>query len=109
MGEVRSERPNGAPLPFIVVRRIGGGDDGLTDKGLFSVHTYAATRAGALSHARSVDRRLKLLAPPFGGQTAVNGDYVDNVVCTEEPVETAFTDDRSIFRFTGTYRVETRL
>ncbi|WPH57641.1 hypothetical protein [Mycobacterium phage WXIN] len=113
--EVRDERPAGAPLPFIMVHDLGGPDDGLVSKGVYSIHVFAETKPDAQALSMQVMRRLRLLARPFGGQQQVTistGDvYVDNVSVVERPREVELLDSglpRSVYRYVGTYRVELR-
>ncbi len=62
LAETRTERPTGAPLPFITVRRVGGGDDGLTDSGRYHVNVFHNTEAEAIAFGKTVHRRVRLLA-----------------------------------------------
>ncbi len=107
LGETRSQRPAGAPLPFRVVRRIGGGDDGLTDRGVYSVHTLATTEAEAQSEAMKAHRRILSLAGRFGGQQPVNGVYVDRVQTIEGPEPVDLVE--GVARSVGTYRIDLRI
>lgn len=106
LGEARTERPTGAPLPFRTVRRIGGGDDDLTDRGLYSVATFATTETAAADEGMNTHRRTLAL----GGQTPVTlstgAVYVDDVVVIEHPVTMKWADN--VYRSVGTYEVALR-
>lgn len=115
LAETRDARPAGAVLPYVMVHRIGGGDDGLVDKGLYSIQIFAATKPEAQALSMRVHRRMRLLAGPFNGQAKVTistGDvFVDNVVVVEGPREMEYVDDaipKTIYRYVATYRVELR-
>ncbi|MFN6550672.1 hypothetical protein ACP6C7_18885 [Mycolicibacterium septicum] len=106
LGEARSQRPAGAPLPMFVIRRIGGGDDGLTDQGVYSVHTLAGSEEEAQAEAMRAHYRILSLAPRFGGQQIVNGVYVDKVKTIEGPKPVDYIN--GVGRSVGTYRIELR-
>lgn len=108
VAETRTDRPAGAVLPWITVRRIGGGDDGLTDRGLYSIHSYASTKSGARALGNTVHRRI--LALTHGGTTveiSTGSTYVDKVVVVEHPRPVYFIP--SIQRVVGTYQVHLRV
>ena len=122
LGEVRDERPSGAVLPFWQVHRIGGGDDGLVDRGLYSVSTFNSDSTSCQEQAWIAHRRIKLLAPAqFGyiGQqkvTLASGQVVqcDYVKVHEAPKEVdygqgaGYSASAPYSRFTGTYEVALR-
>ena len=60
--------------PVVVVQRVGGTDDGVTDRPIVQVTCLAATRQAAWAMARQV-QQVVLAA----GGTAVSGTYVTNV------------------------------
>lgn len=111
--ECRDTRPINAPLPFILVRRVGGPDDGWTDHGRYTVQCFAAKDSDALALARTVHRRVRLLAGKFVGQekvTTSSGDvYADNVVTREGPRPLDVLDNGGgIFRYTMMYDIPFR-
>lgn len=113
--EIRDSRPAGAELPYIMVHSLGGPDDGLVQKGMYSIHAFAETKPAAQALSMKVLRRMRLLAGPFVGQRKVpisTGDvYVDNMVVVESPREVELLDSglpRSVYRYVATYRVELR-
>lgn len=114
LGEVRDDRPTGAVLPYRMVSRISGPFDGLVDMGLYSVHTFAATKALAQSESEQTHRRMEYLVSRFAGQQKVvisGGREVqaDNVETVEYPFWTQWDANNSIHRFVGTYRVDLRI
>lgn len=113
LGEVRDDRPSGAVLPYRMVTRIDGDDDRLTDKGVYSVHTFAASKPVAQEEALLTHRRLQYLAGQFADQQKVtlsDGRVVqaDNVVTTEFPKWEQWDELNTLHRFVGTYRVDLR-
>lgn len=61
--------------PCIQVQRIGGTNDGVTDRPLVQVTCYGSTRQEAWTLARLVEQHV-LAAPGH----AINGDYTENAV-----------------------------
>lgn len=102
LGEVRDKRPIGAPIPFWVVRRIGGGDNGTTDRGLYSIHCWTTDIGPAMdAHNRMMhlaNRRYLSVIP---------GQYLDGITCQEKPREVGKVGD--IRHYIGTYQVGVRI
>lgn len=91
-----SEKPNGAPLPFIRVSRTGGTDDGVTDKGKYAINVYSEDEATGQEFARHVKRRALLLCPLFGGQNPVTistGTFYADKILYETPKPLGYVDD----------------
>ena len=92
LGRTSTQRPNGAPLPFRTVRRIGGGagNDGLTDHPLVAIHTIAATEEDATAEGELTDRAVRELAPPWGEHPPVTMStatvYVDDLTGEDQHV-----------------------
>lgn len=110
IAETRTDRPTGATLPWIVVRRIGGPEDGLTDRGLYSIHCYAASKSAVRALGNAVHRRMLALNH---GQTSVEistgTTYVDDVVVIEAPRPVDYLDGTTVHRVVGTYEVQLRV
>lgn len=95
-GCCQDEKPNGSPLPFIRIMRAGGTDDGLCDKGKYSIDVFGVDDATTQHLARQVKRRILLLKQPYGGQIPVTIStgtfYADDVKC-ESPKPINYVDD----------------
>jgi hypothetical protein len=95
-----------------MVSRIDGPFDGLVDRGVYSVHTFAATKTQAQDEGTLTQRRMEYLAGQFSGQQKVTisgGREVqaDNVVTLEYPRTVKWADD--IWDAVATYRVDLRI
>ena len=113
LAECRTERPTDAVLPFIAVRRAGGGDDELTDRGRYQISVFHKTESQAMDVAKSVRTRMRALASRFGGQSAVtlpDGDvYVDNVVFNEGFRPEAYGAEPTVRRVRAVVEVHMRV
>lgn len=70
--------------PCIQVQRIGGTNDGITDRPLMQVTAYGRTRPDAWELARAVEQHI--LA---AGGTAVSGEHVTTVLIDHTETSTA--------------------
>ncbi|WP_225731094.1 MULTISPECIES: hypothetical protein [unclassified Nocardia] len=68
---VKSKR-QGQPLPYNIVRRIGGAEDGITDRPIVRVDTYAATDEQAEQLKEACRQRIT-----ESGRTLVGGMLID--------------------------------
>lgn len=113
IAECRTERPTNGVLPFITLRRAGGGDDELTDRGRYQVSVFHETESQAMDVAKSVRIRLRALASRFGGQSAVtlpDGDvYVDHVVFNEGFRPEAYAAEPTVRRVRAVVEVHVRV
>lgn len=122
LGETRDARPAGGVLPFRQVHRIGGGDDGLVDHGLYSVSTFDTDSNTAQTQAWIAHRRILLLAPNRFGYVAqakvtlASGQVVqcDGLKTQEAPKEVDYSEGATFVasapysRFTATYELALR-
>lgn len=88
--------------PLIVIRRVGGGDNRITDQPRLQIQAYGSTRLQARDLAEEC-RQLVLASPA----TQVAGVSIDNAFTESGP---AFVDygQPSIHRYIATYRLEYR-
>lgn len=122
LGETRDERPSGAVLPFRQIHRIGGGDDGLVDHGLYSVSTFNSDSNSAQTESWITHRRILLLGPnrfgyvPQQHVTLTSGQVVqcDSIRVIEAPKEVDYSEGAGhqasapYSRFTATYEISLR-
>lgn len=114
LGEVRDVRPNGGVLPYRMVNMLPGPGDDLTSTCIYSVHTFALTKAECQQEADDTHRRIMLLNSPWTGQAQVVLDsgqvvYVDDVDVQEWPHEEQWAKDNSIYRYVGSYKITLRI
>lgn len=88
--------------PVIQVMRLGGSDDGITDRPRIEVDCFGGTRAQAWQLAEQC-RQLILAA----GGTAVNGTLIDRSA-TETPVQQVPYGNPDVRRVQAIYRLDLR-
>lgn len=105
---VAAERKPNDPVPQKVVNRIGGPADRFTDRGIYSVHDFAATFTAAEDQAQATGVRLHELMPPPQRRITVGSDVfqVDELLIHEWPHPEHYSD--TIRRFVTTVRVHLR-
>lgn len=108
-GQVSFEMPAEPPMPFIVVTRLSGGDDYVTDESTVSIHAFHTSRALAAVEARRMHQLMKSLTPklavPLSDGTYASADYV---YVLEAPAWRDY-QDKTIWRYCGRYKVDLRL
>ncbi len=104
-GRVGTDTPatmDSTTLPFIRIRRVGGGDDGISDLPVVDVEVFHSTAATGESLAEAVRQWLTAGAVPYSTL-----GVIDRVEVLTGPQELPWTDAR-IRRFGATYRLTAR-
>lgn len=87
--------------PLVVIRRIGGADDTITDTAWIQVDTFGATRRTAADMAEQC-RQLILAAPATGfGHASIDQTWT-------ESAPSFVSYDRNSQRYVATYRIALR-
>lgn len=90
-------------LPWILVNRVSGGDDYITDTATVDVESFHDNRGDARTLARTVHALMMRLR-----HTAVNGVLVDSVETITGPQWINY-DDENLKRYVASYLVESRV
>lgn len=90
-------------LPFVLVTRVSGGDNYVTDQATVDVDVFNTTRALASVTARIVHARMMALR-----HTSVNGVLIDNVETITGPSWLNY-EDENLQRYLMTYVIESRV
>lgn len=88
---------------FVLVQRVGGSDDGVTDRAEVMVTCWADTRPNAWSAAR----RVKSVVDQFSTGGRVGDTWVDATWCIQSGVQLA-SDDPDERYVSQQFRVDTR-
>lgn len=96
-------------MPFILISRLTGGDDFVTDYSTVSVHVFNTTRSLAAYEARRMHQLMTSLKPRVAVLMA-DGTYAsaDYVYVLETPTWREY-EDKTIWRYCGRYKVDLRL
>lgn len=108
-GQVSIQMPANPPMPFVLINRLSGGDDYVTDSATVSIHVFNSTRSLAAYEARRMHQLMKDLLPRHP-VLLPDGTYgaVDYVYVVESPAWQEY-EDKTIWRYCGRYKVDLRL
>jgi hypothetical protein len=108
LGEVSTERPAGEDLPYRMVTRVAGTDDGYSvDYPIISIHTFDADYTSASDAADMTHRRMLLLIDDphndvtLSDATVCNAEYVE---CVQRPTRIDVAD-AAVERFVARYQL----
>ena len=107
-GSCAARVPAAPPLPFILVQRVAGGDDYITDHATVSVHAIADTQTAASDLSRQAHHLMRRLHPQDA--VWVNGQAVtvNHVEVEQTPIFVDW-DDPILMRYVARYRIDLRL
>lgn len=111
-GQSDYRRPSGEIVPwFMVTDSASGLDDKITDRGIYSVHTFHPDYWTCKRYAFEAHDLILSMAPPIGVQeriTLADGRVVwaDTVETSLRPHESHYSADME--RFIGRYAIELR-
>lgn len=103
-----NEKEIGSPLPFVLVKRVTGSEDMISDHPVLSVHSFNPDYSSAKDLALDVHAHMKAL-------TALTSVTVGGVVygvdyrCVEETPREVDYDDKTLRRFVARYGLGLRL
>lgn len=107
-GNVSVEMPNQPILPFVLVTRISGGDDRITEFAIMEISVFHTSRSAASLVARQAHSMMLALKPYTLGLT-VGGSAVriDRVSTIHGPSWNSYRDE-NLRQYTARYIVESR-
>lgn len=108
LGNVRAEMPNSPPLPFYLVTRIVGSDDGVTDCGTVQIDVFDSTRDGARVAARNMHARMLALSPKLVVTTDKGAARIDRRRTLMAPAYLDYQDE-NLRRYVARYEIASRL
>jgi hypothetical protein len=106
--DMGAERTIDDPVPFVVVKRVTGGDDMISDYPLLSIHSFHTDYTSAKDLSLDVHKHMKDLTPKTS--VVVNGvTYGIDYRCVEEAPHEVDYDDKNLRRFVARYELVLRL
>lgn len=101
----RLDPVGGPPGTFHRVYRFAGPDDGITDRPVIGIATFASTRAVGQPSAEAV--RQRMIAAPHTIATATGTVVIDTATTAEAPHEVPWGDS-AVRRWEASYRLTLR-
>lgn len=112
-GEADWQRPSGAVVPWFMCSDAPSGvSDKITDRGIYSVHTFHTDYWEAHRYAHEADDLILAMGPPLAPQERITlGDgrvvFADTVRHSLRPHYEFYSDD--LYRFIARYVIELRV
>lgn len=109
-GSVAVEMPPVPTLPFILVTRVAGADDRITDRGMVQIEVYHSSRDGANSVARQMHYRIQQWTARTGVTLPSTGlpVYIDRIETVQGPHWEPY-EDENLKRYLARYEVISRI
>jgi hypothetical protein len=106
--DIAAERTIGDPIPFIVVKRVTGGEDMISDYPVLSIHSFHEDYTSAKDLSIDVHTHMKALTPKTA--VTVNGiTYNIDHRCVDESPHEVDYEDKTMRRFVARYELVLRL
>lgn len=109
-GSVAVEMPPLPVLPFVLVSRVAGGDDRITDRGMVQVEVFHSSRDGANSVARQMHYLIQQWTPKVGVTLPSTGRmvFIDRIETVQGPHYQDYGDE-NLKRYLARYEVVSRI
>jgi hypothetical protein len=108
-GNVSAEMPNDPDLPFVLVTRLSGGDDRITEFAIMEISVFHNSRSSASSSARSMHSMMLNLKPSTLGLAAGGVPVrIDRVSTIHGPSWMDYRDE-NLRQYTARYVIESRV
>lgn len=110
LGSVAVEMPSDPVMPFLLVTRIAGGDDRITDRGMVQIECFHSSRDGANALARQMHYRIQQWTAKVGVTLPSTGlpVYVDRIETVQGPHYSDYGDE-NLKRYVARYEVVSRI
>ncbi|MGW5519276.1 hypothetical protein [Nocardia africana] len=109
-GFVAVEMPADPPTPFILVTRVAGGDDRITDRGMVQIECFHSSRDAANSLARQMHYSIQQWTAKVGVTLPSTGRavYIDRIETVQGPHWEPY-EDENLKRYLARYEVISRI
>lgn len=107
-GSCRTRMPHEPPMPFVLVQRIAGGDDWITDEPTVSVHSFDTDQTSASDLARRVHHRIRTLTAKESVRLDDREVSVNYLRVQQSPQWQDYQDP-IIMRYVARYEIDLRL
>lgn len=112
-GQVAAALPPIPPTPFVLVRRVAGGDDYIVDHATIQIDSFGTTLTAASDTAREVNHAMRKLRPQVN--VTLPGGYIVHVyhlVVEQTPLFLEWEPSGGgavLSRYVARYRIDVRL
>lgn len=109
-GYVAVEMPSEPVMPFVLITRIAGGDDRITDRGMVQVEVFHTSRDLANQLARQMHYRIQQWTPKVGVTLPSTGlpVFIDRIETVQGPHYSDYGDE-NLKRYLARYEVVSRI
>lgn len=107
-GNVAVEMPTTPTLPFVLIERVAGGDDKVTDRPIVDVHVFHTTRAQSSATAAQMHTLMHALNAKVPVAISTGTKTIDRCLCIHGPSYVKY-EDENLRRYVGRYEIESRL
>lgn len=108
VGACAARFPASPTLPFILIQRVAGGDDYITDRATVSVHSIADSQTAASDLARQAHHLMRRMHPQDAIWVGSQAVTVNRVEVEHTPIFVDW-DDPILMRYVARYRIDLRL
>jgi hypothetical protein len=107
-GNVSVEMPTTPTLPFVLIERVAGGDDRITDRPIVDVNIFHSTRALSSATATQMHQMMHVLNAKTAVTVTAGTVRIDRVITLHGPSYLRY-EDENLKRYVARYEVESRL
>lgn len=107
-GNIRVDMGTQPVLPFVMLARVAGGDDRITDRPIVDIHVFHSTRALASTAAAQMHSMMRALNSKVAVTISTGTKTIDRVLTLHGPSYLKY-EDETLKRYVARYEVESRL
>ncbi len=107
-GNVSVEMGTAPATPFVLIERVGGGDDKITDRGIVDVNVFHTTRALSSTTAAQMHQMMHALNAKVAVNITAGTKCIDRVITLHGPSYLKY-EDENLKRYVARYEIESRL
>ena len=107
-GNVAVDMPTLPTLPFVLIGRVAGGDDRITDRPIVDIHVFHSTRALSSTAATQMFELMHALTPQIAVAITAGTVRIDRCITLHGPSYLQY-EDENLKRYVSRFEIESRL